>query len=306
MEGPGPYDGQVNMYPAIRDVTLWQAGFDSLRQGVAELDLSAVEVAITRHLRVPADEDSLEESWQVADPAQAEQVAARYRAAQVRPCALFVANNFNAPNREAEITWTVAAVRVAEGLGVGVVRLDGAMSGHERLGRSRMAGLYTQALERVLTATDDSAVRLAIENHGRQGNDLAWLDQVLSEMDSPRVGLTLDPANLYWAGYPLSEVYGLVERLAPRVFHVHVKNIAYPEHMQERRRPRGWEYGCGVCPAHRGDLDYGRLLRLLAAAGYRGALTLEDESLGKFAPPQRPPLLREAVAYLQAEIDQLP
>jgi len=295
----------AKMYPAIRDVTLLQAGFDSLRQGLAELGVPAVEVAISRNLRVPASENSLEESWEVATPRQAEQVAQRYREAKVAPCALFIANNFNAPDREAEIAWTVAAVRAAEDLGVGVVRLDGAMSGHERLTRGRRADLYREALERVLAATDGSSVLLAIENHGRQGNDLAWLDQVLSDVEVARVGLTLDPANLYGAGYPLSEVYNLVEHLAPRVFHVHVKNIAYPAHMRERHRPRGWEYGCCVCPAHRGDLDYGRIIRLLATAGYQGALALEDESLGKFEPLERAQLLCETVVCLQAEIDQL-
>ena len=162
------------------------------------------------------------------------------------------------------------------------------MSGPDRLSRRRRVGLYVRALEQVLAATPDSSVVLAVENHGRQGNDIHWLQELLAALPTPRVALTLDPANLYWAGYPLAEVYDLSAQFAPRVAHLHAKNLTYPANVRERRRPAGWEYGCCVCPLPEGDVDYPRLLRLLAAAGYPGALAVEDESLAKFPRPSAP------------------
>jgi sugar phosphate isomerase/epimerase len=290
------------MFVAVRDVTLFQAGEDSLRAGLARVGVAWVEVGVTRELRVPGLEDSLEVGVSAATAGEAAAVAAAYREAGVGVCALMVANNFNAPDGEAEGAHIVRAVGVAEALGAPVVRLDGAMSGLERLSRRRRIGLCARALEEVLEATSDSAVVLAVENHGRQGNDCLWLEGLLAAVPTPRVALTLDPANLYWAGYPLAQVYELVESFAPRVAHVHAKNLTYPPAVREQRRPVGWEYGCCVCPLAEGDVDYARIARLLAAAGYRGALANEDESLAKYRPAERPELLRRGVRYLEAAV----
>ncbi len=286
------------MFAAFRDVTLFQAGFDSLRQGLAALGLARVEVALTRNLCLPALEDSLHRSLSAASLPQAQQAASAYRSAGVEPCVLFVVNNFNGPDPQAEIAHVTRAVEVAQAMSVPIVRLDGAMSGPDRLPRRRRVALYVRAMEQVLQATPAAHVVLAIENHGRQGNDSHWLQEVLAALPPGRVGLALDPANLYWAGYPLSQVYDLIADFAPRVLHVHTKNLTYPPAMRERRRPAGWEYGSCVCPLPEGDLDYARVARLLAASGYQGALAIEDESLAKYPPPERPALLQWALRYL--------
>jgi sugar phosphate isomerase/epimerase len=285
------------MILAIRDATLFQAGFDDLCPGLHALGLEAAEVALTRNLTLPAPVDSLRHGLSVATPEGVAAAAAAYQRGGCTLCALFLPTNFNAPQREPEVAWTVAAVRLAASVGVGVVRVDGAMSGPDHLSREQRVELYLEAVESVLAATAGAPVRLAIENHGRQGNELPWLEEVLERTDPARVGLTLDPSNLYWAGLGLAEVYATVERLAPRVCHVHVKNVTYPA-----RAPRdlpAWEYGRHVAPIPEGDLDYRRLIGLLRAAGYSGALSLEDESLATFPPAERPELLRRAVEYLR-------
>jgi sugar phosphate isomerase/epimerase len=290
------------MFVALREVTLFQAGFDSLRAGLAAVGVEAVELGLTRELGLPALDDSLDTALPAAPPEQAAAAAVAYRQAGVRVCALLVANNFNAPDPEAEIAHVVRAVEVAGALGAPVVRLDGAMSGLEGLSRRRRLALFGAALERVLAATAASPVVLAVENHGRQGNDHLWLEGLLAALPTPRVALTLDPANLYWAGYPRAQVYDLVAAFASRVAHVHAKNLTYPPDLRERRRPAGWEYARCVCPLPDGDLDYAAVAAPLAAAGYRGALAIEDESLATFPPADRPEQLRRAARYLQASL----
>ena len=285
---------------AIRDVTLYQAGFDHLTEGSAQVGLRRLEVALSRTLGLPAPQESLRQRLPAGGEEERRAAREAYREAGLELCALFVPNNFNAPDREAEVAWVVEAVGVADALGVPVVRLDGAMSGPERLNRRRRVALYAEALEQVLERTPQAQAALAVENHGRQGNDLIWLEDLLRQADSPRVGLTLDPANLYWAGYPLEQVYEIAARLAPRVLHLHAKNLGYPEALRQRRRPLGWAYDSCVCPLAAGDLDYCRLLGLLRAVGYPGVVAIEEEALGSFSPTQRAELLRQDVAYLQS------
>jgi sugar phosphate isomerase/epimerase len=144
--------------------------------------------------------------------------------------------------------------------------------------------LFCSVLGDVIQKTGGSEAALAIENHGVNGNSLGFLLNVLEEVDSERAGLTLDTANFYWRGYPLSEVYGILKLLVPYARHTHLKNIAYPEDKREIPRDAGWEYEKYMCPLDEGDIDHGRVLQMLAGAGYCGDVCIENESLDRFAP----------------------
>ena len=157
---------------------------------------------------------------------------------------------------------------------------------------------YASAVCRVLEATGDVAAPLAIENHGVQGNDPEWLQGVLDAVASPRLGVTLDTANFYWAGLPLDEVYAAIEQFAPHVKLTHCKNICFEADRRNARRQAGWGYGEHVCPLPDGDLDHFRIARVLWEAGFRGGLVIEDESLGKFEGDERRRQLRRDADHL--------
>ena len=125
--------------------------------------------------------------------------------------------------------------------------------------------------------------RPGIENHGFQGNDPEFLTGLLLDVDSPRLGLTLDSATSTGEGWPLSRVYEIFEQFAPVVKHTHIKNIAYPPEIRETQREIGYEYGKYVSPIHQGDIDHTRYFAALRS-GYDRDLCLEDESLGKYTP----------------------
>ncbi|MBU2495925.1 MAG: sugar phosphate isomerase/epimerase, partial [Candidatus Omnitrophica bacterium] len=75
--------------------------------------------------------------------------------------------------------------------------------------------------------------------------------------------------------------------------------IRYPEETRNQQREIGWEYGKYVSPIYEGDLDHGRVIRILKETGYDGPLTIEDESLGKFEPANQKEVLKKDVSYLK-------
>jgi len=292
------------MYIGIRDVCLFQASYETLAQGMDDLELDCVEVAVDRNMRIPAPAGALgRPRLSIADQLAAVEASQAYARQGLRISGLLLANNFNAEDRAAEIKWACQALEVAEVVGADVVRLDAAMTGQQTLALDKRVAIFAEAVEEVLTQASDDSVPLAVENHGFQGNNPEWLAALLDRVGSDRFGLTLDAANFYWAGYPLSRVYELCEQFAPYTRHVHCKNIDYPPEYRQQRRPLGWRYGKYVAPIHRGDIDHAKIVDMLQAAGYRGGPYIEDESLAKFDPDQRPQSLRAQADYLAGLIN---
>jgi len=141
---------------------------------------------------------------------------------------------------------------------------------------------------------------MGIENHGFQGNNLAFQLNVYKAVGSDRLGSTMDTGNFYWRGYPLSEVYGILRILGPYTKHTHLKNINYPEETRETMREAGWEYDTYVSPLDEGDIDHAKVLRILADAGYDGDVCIEDESLGHYkSAEERIAVLERDVAHVK-------
>ncbi|MBM3459973.1 MAG: sugar phosphate isomerase/epimerase, partial [Armatimonadetes bacterium] len=231
---------------------------------------------------------------------------ARFRneltAGGVRVCAFLCSQNFNHAERDAHIAWVVQAVRAADVLGTPALRIDSAMSGQAELSLDDRIRIFADAVTEVLRQTPNSSVALGIENHGRQGNDPAWMRGVIQRVGSPRVGLTLDVGNWYWYGHPLSRVYEIYREFGPLVKATHVKNINYPAEIRETQREIGYEYGKYCCPLDEGNLDMARVASILKACGYDGALTIEDESLGKVPDGERAAVLQRDVDHLKQAV----
>jgi sugar phosphate isomerase/epimerase len=124
-------------------------------------------------------------------------------------------------------------------------------------------------------------VTLGIENHGFQGNNLAFLLNVFMLVGNDRLGSTMDVGNFYWRGYPLGEVYGILRVLSPHAKHTHMKNIHFPEDQREVTREAGWKYSEYACPLDEGDIDMAKVIGMLKGAGYQGDICIEDESVAK-------------------------
>ncbi len=194
----------------------------------------------------------------------------------VRVSAFLLGNDFGKPDADEQVTWMVRTVQLAHQLNVPAVRVDAVVSGWEALGLEGAVRLFTDFIKKVLRPE--------------------FLHAVLESVGSPRLGLTLDTGNFYWFGHPLSEVYAIMRQFGGAVKHTHIKNIAYPPELREQPRPK---YGKFVCPIPDGDIDHRVVVGILKEAGYTWDLCAEDESLGKFAPSERPQVLKRDVEHLQ-------
>ncbi len=285
------------MYPSLGDYTVYNAGYETMKEAIDACGIFAVEVSLDRDMgtrsMVSADRIMLDSAAGVATYAD------HLAELGIRPAGFLLGNNFNADDLDAETDWVSDAVRAAEALGMHAVRIDSIMSGDREMALEARIERFVDAIGRVLDKTDGIDVGLGIENHGT-GNNRQFLDGVFEGVGSDRVGMTMDMGNFYWSGMPLSEVYETLEHFAPRTKHTHVKNINYPEDMREQRRPMGWEYGQYACPIEEGDIDLTRVIGFLRAAGYEGDLSLEDESYGRFPEDQRKGVLVRDAVYLKS------
>jgi len=235
------------------------------------------------------------QKYSVATPAGIEQLAADAKAAGKRISALCLTNRFDA-RPDFEVDWCAKAARAAKALGVPAIRID--VVPH-KLSQADFLDLAAKTLKRVIEATEDTGVAFGIENHGGTTNNPEFLQPLFDRVGSKRLGLTLDTGNFYWYGHPLSKVYELFEKFAPRVCHTHCKSIRFPESEREKRRPMGWEYGKYTCPIYEGDIDFRRVVKILRSAGYSNDLCVEDESLGRFPEKERRSILAKEIAYLK-------
>jgi sugar phosphate isomerase/epimerase len=286
------------MNVGVRDDTARSAGFGTLLEALRAMGINSIELNYTADRSVA----SLTDERRMPLASAADYVAYRSHLAEngVTVAALLLANNFGAADVDPEIAWCVDGIRAAEALGAPAIRADTIMRGEGIEERSARIQRYVAAVRQALSQTENSPVAVGMENHGPQGNDPEFLAGVLEAIPDPRLGLTLDTGNFYWSGQPLSELYRIYERFAPRVRHTHMKSIAYPPEERERRRETGWKYGEYASPLAQGDIDFERVLRLFRSAGYDGSLTIENEALGRLAPDGKRAALVSDAAHLQA------
>ena len=296
------------MYVAMRDVYLKYAGTSDCWETLERLEVDAIEVRLDDDMRFPdmVGDDGL--GYSGADDEGRTRLAADAKAHGVHICALCMDNRLSGRDCDGnelserdhahQVRRMVDALRIAEAMGVGVVRVNAARK-HAGVTPQEQRLSAVEMIREALDQTSDSTVKIGVENHGMECNAREDVDEILRGVDSDRLGLTLDAANFYWYGHPLNAVYELVEQFAGYVCHTHIKNAAYPPDKRAISREIGWEYRTYSCPIPDGDIDYARVAWILAAAGYQGDLSIEDESVRDMTTGRFETLRRDA-DYLKA------
>lgn len=286
------------MYLSIRDDIVFLAGYKTLAEGLHDLNIGGIELFVHEDYTVPAiAPENGKTRLNLMDANDLADLKTQAKESGVCIAALCMGNNFNSENKDFQVAWTVHTVWAAQQLRAPAVRVDAIMSGEKHLPLAERQAIVADSLREILAETVDSGVDLGIENHGFQGNDPEFLEGLLAQVGSTRLGLTLDSGNFYWRGWPLSKVYEIFEQFAPVVKHTHIKNISYPAELREVQREIGFEYERYAAPIHEGDIDHARYIEILKKAGYDRDICLEDESLGRYDIPKRQAILKATAAY---------
>ena len=182
---------------------------------------------------------------------------------------------------EAQIEGFVGYCQQAARVGIPVVR---AFAGDVKEGyvladlQKRIVAAFVELMKRVTGL----GIQIGIENHGRLANDGFFLRELIETVASPRLGMTIDTGNFYWAGHSPEQVETFIRLLAPYALNVHVKDVVYRDGQ------------VAFVPAGRGIVDLPGLYALLESNRYAGVLVSEYEGKG---PYEQGTL--ESVAYLR-------
>jgi sugar phosphate isomerase/epimerase len=291
------------IYVTCRDVYLPLTGERDCWAALRALGAEGVEATIGEDLSLPGLFHSTGH-YSGASESELQRLKADMQAAGGNITALCMHNRID-ERREFEIAWGTKAARVAKALGVKAVRID---VWPHRIGRGQEMTDQIQAefldfsvsmLRELIQATEVTGVAFGVENHGYTSNRPDFLLPLFERVGSKRLGLTLDTANFYWYGHPLSKLYQLYTTLAPHVCHTHCKSINYPEAEREKQRVPGWEYARYNCPIDQGNIDFRRVVKILRDAGYGNDLCIENESLTKVAEPERAAVVKREIDFLK-------
>lgn len=285
---------------ACRDEALRQIGSEDLLSAMRAIGVQGVEVMIDFDGHLPHI-FGLGRTFTIGQVADVRELQRRFDDACLTITSFCLLNEFD-QRADAEIDFIRRVVDVAAAHGVPVIRLDylpRVMKDYDAYVK-----LAADVARRIIAATGDAPVCFGIENHVTTTNRVDFLRTLLDAAGSTKMGLTLDTANFYWFGHPLSKLYEIYTEFAGRVCHTHCKSIAYPASEREKQRPMGWEYERYACAIDKGDIDFRRVIRILRDAGYRGDLCLENESLGKATPEMRRGTLAREVAYLEQIVNE--
>jgi sugar phosphate isomerase/epimerase len=288
-------DAASKLLVTCRDPFLRYAGKSDCWAAMDALGVDGVEATIDDKLNLP-ELFHPEKKYALATAEGIAALREDLQKAGRKITALCMYNQYDA-RPEFEIEWNVRAAKAAAAAGVPAIRID--VVPHKPQTGSFLP-LAVDVLTKITRATEATDVNFAIENHGSVTNRPEFLAELFERVGSKRLGLTLDTANFYWFGHPLSKLYKIFEQFADRVFHTHTKSIRYPESEREKQRPIGWKYEQYTCPVYDGDIDFGRIVGILKKAGYSNDLCLEDESLGKFPAAKRAEVLAKEIRHLRS------
>lgn len=137
----------------------------------------------------------------------------------------------------------------------------------------------------VLDAYQELGIRFALEVHPTEiAFDIASARKALAVLnDHPAFGFNYDPSHF---GYQGVDYVGFIYAFSERIFHVHMKDVAWSDvpceagvfggHTEFGTRGRYWDFRS----PGRGNIDFEEIIRALNRIGYDGPLSIEWEDSG--------------------------
>jgi 3-oxoisoapionate decarboxylase len=130
---------------------------------------------------------------------------------------------------------------------------------------ARLTGMFREAVK----IAEEYGIRMAVENHIDFTAD--EMLRLLAEVNSPWLGINFDTGNFLRL---LDDPLKAMTKLAPYVYATHIKDLK----VQKGVAADEW-YFFSCTPVGDGVVDNGKLVQLLAQAGYQGLLAVEIDFL---------------------------
>jgi sugar phosphate isomerase/epimerase len=143
----------------------------------------------------------------------------------------------------------------------------------DREALDHMRRIYTQ----IVRLAETYKITINIEPHGYFTTKPWFMEEMLSFVDSPYLGMNMDTGNTFIAG---QDPVAFLEKFHKRVGHVHIKDVSASLAASARGELTGIAVSqCAIGDGVNAD-NIRRCLEILSASGYGGVLSLECEGLG--------------------------
>ena len=158
---------------------------------------------------------------------------------------------------EAAVPRLTRAIVLADAVGARFVNSD-EMVKPEWMDDAHAHEVMRYTLEKAALVAARHGVWVCIEPHGVYTKTSEGLLRIVDLVPSPWIEVNWDTGNAYLAG--VEDPYEALERVAPRVFHVHAKDISFEHSERERGKVTGTPVGCAC---GEGVVDWERVLHVL-------------------------------------------
>lgn len=158
---------------------------------------------------------------------------------------------------EISVEYLKQAVRWASDAGAPVVNTDEGPK-PKWTTREQDFTLMTYTLTEASKVAERYEVAIGLEPHQQYSKSPDGLDEIYNLVDSPAIGINYDTGNSYLAG--TADTYEWLERVAPRLVHLHAKDIDYKHSEAERGKVTGTPVGCACGD---GAVDWKRVIEIV-------------------------------------------
>ena len=182
---------------------------------------------------------------------------------------------------------------------------------HGKSGGREVTKRNLEYIKKLTEQAENRGIILAIKVHvGTPIDKTATLIQILDEIDSPALGVTLDTREFYRAG---DDIFEAIAKIGKRIVHVHFRDYPSREQMPTDVAPiftgfgqwEPWLPSVEQQIPGRGGIDFLKILRLLRKIGYDGAVDLVMTGAFTYPLSRQMGIAGEARGYLNRCLQEL-
>ena len=169
---------------------------------------------------------------------------------------------------EISVMYLQRAIRFAAILGAPVVNTDESYR-PSWIADDEIWPVMRYTLKSVLRVAERYGIAVGIEPHQAISKTTEDLMKIATLVDHPLLRVNYDTGNAYLAG---EDIYAALERIGPRLVHMHAKDITAEHSDAERGKVTGTPVGCACGD---GVVDWARVASIVRRHGFVGVLSVE-------------------------------